>query len=364
MRQPPKLRSLAIVVATFLLFGCAAPASPPAPSGAASGGTSGPAAGLIVDVSGDAALKRQSWQDYRPATFGSAVHRGDLIRATGSGRAVIACPDLNLAELSGKVEGYPCSTAATSPLVFEGALVSPTRGDQGAGDYPVVVSPRKTRLLNDRPLLQWTEVPGASSYKVSIEGTPWKTEVSGATQLAYPADAPALEPGKTYRLVVEAGGRSSSEEQGPGLGFSLLPEAEAQQVRADETRARGLGLSEQGTRLLVANLYAAHQLYAEALQALDSAPAAGSPALSRLEGDLAVTVGLLRRAETAYTGALQASTAAHDDEGQALANRGLGTVYKLLGNAEEATRYYGQARALYEQLGDRQAVGEIDAALK
>ncbi len=227
-----------------------------------------------------------------------------------------------------------------------------------------MVAPRKTRLLSGRPLLQWTAVPGATSYKVSIEGTTWQTEVAGATELAYPADAPALEPGKSYRLVVEAGGRSSREEAGPDLGFSLLAADEAQDVRAEEARVGALGLSDEATRLLVANLYAGRRLYAEALQRLGGAEAPTQPALARLAGDIALAVGLTREAETAYAGALEASTAAGDREGAALANRGLGRVYGAIGNTAEAKTFYQQARSLYEQLGDQKSVAEIDAATK
>ena len=345
-----------------ILLGLLAACSPsPAPQ-AATPGSAG--AGLIVDVSGNAALKRQGWQDYAPATFGTAVRRGDLIRVEGASRAMVACADLNLAELTGGVKGFPCPSAGQAPIVFEGALVSPTRSDQGQGEYPVVISPRKTRLLNDRPLLQWTSVPGATSYRVRIEGTSWQTEVPVATELAYPSDAPALEPGKSYRLVVEAGERSSSEEAGPNLGFALLFPAEARQVRSDEARVRGLGLNEEATRLLVANLYGGHELYSEALQTLNTPAGAGKAALARLRGDLSLAVGLVRNAEGEYVEALDASGAEGDREGEALANRGLGKVYGLIGNPQEAKRYYQQARVLYEQLGDRQAVVEIDAAMK
>lgn len=354
------MRSAALILLlTFCLLAACAPAQ--APQAASSAGNG---AGLVVDVSGDAALKRQGWQDYAPIAFGAAVHRGDLIRLAGASRAVVACADLNLAELSGGVKRFPCSAEARTPIVFEGALVSPTRGDQGLADYPLVLAPRKTRLLNDRPLLQWAPVAGATAYTVTIQGASWQTIVSGATELLYPADAPALEPGKSYRLVIEAGGRSSSEETGPDLGFTILPASEAQQIRADESRARGLPLSDAAARLLVANLYAAHQLYSEALQTLGAPAIPETPALARLEGDLSLSVGLIRSAEAAYLQALEKSTSAGDLEGQALAGRALGQVYRLIGNAEEANLYYQRARSLYDQLGDKQAVVEIDTALK
>lgn len=349
-----RLWSLLLVV---LLVACSSPA--PQASAPASGGV--PAA-LIVGVEGETALKRQGWRDYAPAMLGTVLRRGDLVRAATSGKAVVACSDLSLSELSGGVKGYPCRTEGPAPIAYQGGLVNATRGDPNA-DYPLVLSPRKSKILNDRPLLRWEAYGGASSYKVSIQGTGWQTEV-GTTELQYPANAPALVPGQGYRLIVEADGRSSAEEAGPGLGFSLLPIAEAEQVRADEARARALGLGDEATRLLVANLYAGHQMYAEALGVLNDGAAPSQPALARLTGDLYLTVGLVRRAEEAYIAALGLSTAAGDREGQALTERGLATVYRLLGNAQEADGHFGSARALFDTLGDRQAVGEIDQALK
>jgi hypothetical protein len=62
--------------------------------------------------------------------------------------------------------------------------------------------------------------------------------------------------------------------------------------------------------------------------------------------------------------ALQSSSTTSDREGEALASRGLAKVYSLLGNKEEAKRHFQQARSRYEELGDRQAVAEIDAAMQ
>ncbi len=112
------------LVLLALLGGCGAAA--PGPATAAPGN-----AGLIVAVSGDAALKRQGWRDFAPVAFGAVFRRGDLVRVGDGGRALVACADLNLAELTGGVKGNPCPAGGPAPLVFEGALVSPTRGGPG-----------------------------------------------------------------------------------------------------------------------------------------------------------------------------------------------------------------------------------------
>jgi predicted negative regulator of RcsB-dependent stress response len=331
---------------------------------AASDATGDVRSGIIVAVQGEASVKRAGWQTYAPAFFGALFHKGDLLRLGASGRSTVACADLELAELPPGVSGFPCKTASgQGELVYRGNLAIPTRGEPEQGEYPVVVSPRKTRLLAPDPTLHWAAVPGATSYRVSLQGTDWSTIVEDATELAYPPDAPALEPGTSYRLIVEAGERSSAEEPGAGLGFTFLAADEAQAVRGAEAKIRALGLADTPARLLVANLYANHGLYAEAIELL--LPLAGSPepAVARLQGDLYLGIGLNRQAEESYLKALDLSQGANDPEGQATARAVLGRIYDLLGNRQEAARHWQEALAGYEQLGDKAKITELRGLL-
>ena len=117
-----------------------------------------------MTVQGDASIKRAGWQNYAPAHF-SALRSG---KATCCGsrhrpRMVVACADLKLSELPAGVSGFPCKTGpGQSALVYAGRLAAPARGEPGVGEYPVVVSPRKTRLLDPHPALRWTAVPGVT----------------------------------------------------------------------------------------------------------------------------------------------------------------------------------------------------------
>ena len=190
----------------------------PSTGNAAAGGDQD---GIIVTVQGDASIKRAGWQNYAPAFFGAPLRKGDLLRLAASARAVVACADLKLTELPAGVSGFPCETGASQgALVYAGRLASPTRGEPSTGEYPVVVSPRKTKLLEPRPALRWTAVPGATAYRVSLQGTDWSTAIDGATETAYPADAPALKPGTAYRLVVEAGNGHRLRNRASGWAFS------------------------------------------------------------------------------------------------------------------------------------------------
>ena len=350
--------SVVLFGAVWMLLGCGAPQ--PTPARPAGGGTE---SGLIVGVQGDAAVKRAGWRDYAPALFGAPLRRGDLLRLGSAGSATVACADLKLATVEGGVSGYPCQTAPRTPLVYEGTLLNPTRGDNGSGDTPLVISPRKTKLLNPRPVLRWQPMPGAKSYKLSLRGTNWTAEMSGASELPYPDSAPALQPGVTYRLVVTAGDRSSSEEPGAGLGFSVLGAAEAKAVKEAEAKIRALSLTETATALLIANVYATNGLYAEAVEGLERLPGPQEPAVLRLLGDLYISTGLNRLAEERYTTALARSEALSDVEGQAQAHHALGRIYDALGNPAEARRHLSGALALYDRLGDAKQAAEAKAHL-
>ena len=347
-----------LALTSLILLGCGAPQPTPAwPTGG------GAESGLIVGVQGDAAVKRAGWRDYAPALFGAPLRRGDLLRLGSAGSATVACADLKLATVEGGVSGYPCQTAPRTPLVYEGTLLNPTRGDGGSGDTPLVISPRKTKVLNPRPVLRWQPVPGVKSHKLSLQGTNWATEVSGASELRYPDSAPTLQPGVTYRLVVTAGDRSSSEEPGAGLGFSVIGADEAKTVKEAEAKIRSLGLTETATALLIANIYATNGLYAEAIEGLERLRGTQEPAVLRLLGDLYISTGLNRLAEERYAAALARSVALSDVEGQAQAQHALGRIYDALGNAVEARRHLTDALALYDRLGDAKKSAEAKAQL-
>ena len=337
------------------------PTAAPAPGDAT---TSNNQDGIIVTVQGDASIKRAGWQTYAPAFFGAPLRKGDLLRLAASARVVVACADLKLSELPAGVSGFPCKTGpGQSALVYAGRLAAPTRGEPGVGEYPVVVSPRQTRLLDPHPAPRWTAVPGVAQYRVSLQGVDWSTAIDGSTETVYPSGAPALKPGTVYRLIVEAGERSSTEEPGAGLGFELLGAGEVKAVRAAEATIRALGLSEAATRLLTANLYAVHDLQAEAIALLDPLAGSGEPAVPRLVGDLYLSIGLNRQAEESYLQALTLSQGANDAEGQAAAHAALGAIYESLGSRAEAVRHWQGAIAGYERLGDQARTTELRALL-
>jgi hypothetical protein len=319
---------------------------------------------LVVGIEGSISIKRQGWTDYAPAFFGMALRSDDLLRLDGSSQATVACSDLTLAKAAGGVSAVPCK-GTTALLMSGGRLVMPTRADAPL-EIPLILSPRKTKLLSAHPILRWSPVAGATLYKVALRGPnlSWSSDVSGKTEIAYPNDAPALAAGATYKLSVSTGAHSSDEESSPGLGFTMLKPDEAQVIRDGETRIRGLGASDAATRLLLANLYAGQGLTAEAIEQMESLiTVAEEPAIVRALGDLYLKIRLNRLAEERYTQALALSQKLNDVEGQAIAQNALGLVYEALGNKSEAVQRSQKAIAWYQKLGDAKTIAQIEARI-
>jgi len=334
---------------------------------AAGAAASGDDVHVLVAVQGKVTVKRKGWTTSAPAGFGTFLRRGDLVRLTSPAQATVACADLSVHQLpDGKASGVPCPIENKAIAIYEGSLINPTRSE-ASEEVPVVISPRRTKLLSPRPILRWAPMPGITRFKVSLRGpgVNWTAAVDGATSVSYPADAPALTPGATYKVSVNAGGHSSDELSEPGLGFTLLTEDAAKTIRAEAQRISGLPLPADAAQLLTAHVYASHGLHAEAIERLEAlAKAHPAPRVWQTLGNLYQTAGLNRLAEERYVRAAKDSLATGDIESQALAQQSLGVLYQqAFGLPGEATSAFRDALTLFEKLGDARSVQELKERL-
>ena len=151
----------------------------------------------------------------------------------------------------------------------------------------------------------------------------WTKEVVSQTRLTYPNKEAPLTPGQTYKVVVTSDGLSSQQDHSPGLGFTTLTADQARGLADEEIKIKQMGLPETQTRFLISNLYAARELYAEAIEQLeDLYTTMKEPAVASMLGDLYAAIGLNREAEKKYLEALSL-TSANDLEG-------LGSTWKNL----------------------------------
>lgn len=301
------------------------------------------------------------------------VRMGDSLILEGETRASVACPDskgeIVIVPLRPGRQGCPCAEPCPPEICgieYKGSLIKLPRGsDTQNTQYPIVISPRSSLLRNLRPEVRWAPIAGgkAVTYRVTIHSenmrAVWSREVDSKTTLAYPDKEPPLAPGRVYKVIVTAQGRSSEEESLPGLGFETLTAEQAGVLEQDEQKRKQLGFSHAETRVLIANLYAAKDLYSEAIEQLDRAfDTTKDPVIARKLGDLYMQIGLNREAEKRYIEAL--SLLDPDDlDGVGLTQKNLAAAYEQLGIFNHAVARLDAAITAYEQLGDFAAVEEL-----
>lgn len=338
-----------------------------ASASAQSGDSIGPTSGRIVFIKpkepkGTLKVKQAKGVDPVNATEGMLVRRGYLLTLNPAARAAVICGDGRKHELAPGPQGCPCTRPCTPEVCgirYDGSTIGATRGpDTDKGGFPVVISPRRTMLRNLRPTIRWAPIAGAkpdSIYNVTLYGDRmkmiWTREVVSQTRLAYPDKEPPLTPGQTYKVVVTSDGLSSQQDHSPGLGFTTLTADQARTLADEEIRRTQLELPETQTRFLVANLYAARELYAEAIeQSEDLYMTMKEPAVARMLGDLYAAIGLNREAEKKYLEAL-GLTAASDLDGLGLTQKNLAQVYESLGIFDQAIARLEEAMKAYRRLG-------------
>jgi hypothetical protein len=328
------------------------------------------AVNLAVVIEGQVSVKRKGWTNYAPVVFGTSLRRGDLLHLDDSSRVKVVCSDLTLHDVLPGIVGVPCE--GTRPLLRrpDGSLINATRSWPSDGSFPMVLSPRKTRLLSPHPVLRWTPVQGITNYRVIVRAIDfyWSSQVYSGTEFTYPDKAPPLGSGVDYKLIVETSGpngRSSSEEPGLGLGFSLLGSKERKTVLDEERQLENLGLPVGPTQFLVAHLYATHGLNAEAIRRLETISSTFKvAAVARLLGDLYLEVDLPRQAETSYLNSLTLSKDGKDEEGEMLVHLALARIYgQALGNIKSASEHLDATLALAGKLGDDYTASEVGKRL-
>ncbi|SRR6266566_1523895 len=331
---------------------------------------SGETVNLAVFIEGQVSVKRKGWTNYAPVVFGTSLRIGDLLHLDESSRAKVVCSDLTLRDISPGIVGVPCE--GTKPVLRrpDGSMINATRSGPSDGSFPVVLSPRMTKLLSPCPVLRWTPLKGTTNYQVIMRGIDGRginfywSRVSSGTEITYPDGAPALVAGVDYKLIVETSGpnsRSSSDEPGLGLGFSVLGSKERKTVLEEEKQIENLGLPAGPTQFLIAHLYATHDLNAEAIRRLEGISNTFKvAAVARLLGDLYMNIGLPRQAETNYLNSLDLSKDGKDEEGQMLVHLALARIYgPLLGNVKLAGEHLDASLALANKLGDDYIIGEV-----
>jgi tetratricopeptide (TPR) repeat protein len=171
-----------------------------------------------------------------------------------------------------------------------------------------------------------------------------------------------------YAVVVKANTGASSVQEGiAGIGFSLLEENEAQEVRDAARQLAEQELSDEAKALALAHLYRRHNLMAEAIETLEALVEQGNSTAAsyQLLGDCYREVRLNLHAIDAYLKAVELAVTPEDIELKAEAQTALGEVYINLNEFEQAVSMLKEARMAYIVLEGENSdqVIEIDSKL-
>jgi hypothetical protein len=336
---------------------------------AQSGDRSDPAFGRIVLIEPKGALKvRQAKRVALVNAYeGMLIRRGYLLILKSKARAMVICGDGKPRDLQPGVWGCPCTQPCTPEICgirYDGSTIGATRGpDTDKEGAPIVISPRKTMLRNLRPTIRWAPIAGAkaaTTYNVTLYGDNmkpiWTKDVVSETNLIYPDIEPPLRPGQTYKVVVTSEGLNSQQDHSPGLGFTTFTPAQERRLADEEKKRKQLDLPEPQIRFLVTNLYAARELYAEAIEQLeDLYKTMKEPEVARTLGDFYAATGLNREAEKKYLEALTL-TSTSDLDGLGLTQNNLAQVYENLGIFDQAIARLREAVKAYRLLRNRAMV--------
>jgi len=181
---------------------------------------------LIASVKGKVEVVNAKGETAR-ASFGRGLERGDKVVVGAGASATVYFSDGNVIELAEKssvtVGGKVAAKSRTGGADIPGGVYAQvskvvTGGSRQSGlvgmsqmrgaeqRAPLILSPRNSDLLEDRPVLQWRPIEGATRYKVTVsgdDGALWSRDVK-AGPLAWPADAAPLTRDADYLWLLEA----------------------------------------------------------------------------------------------------------------------------------------------------------------
>ena len=333
----------------------------------------------INEIKGKVELKRKTWSEFRAVSrVGTQLSDGDQLRRASSAVVIIACPNgkkqpVRIAE---ERLGLKQICPQWKVVISKGPPPLISIGGVNA-QIPYLISPRRTLLLSNTPTLRWHPVPGATQYTVQVitpKGTVWQTQVK-EPQVTYPSQ-PALQPGIPYSVVIQTNtGKSSQSETSTGTEFILLQGTEAKAVQAevqqllqgdlsDEVKALKLAAYYRNYRVPQSSAYGlsektanGYRLSAEAIAALETLITQGkrSPLIYRTLGDLYLQTGVMNPAENAYLREIENIQSFEDLEEWSLSLYGLGELYEVSQNLQQALIFYTQAKAGFALLRDERA---------
>lgn len=324
-------------------------------------------------LSGKIELKRSSQPVYRSvqAPLPIKLNSNDLIRYPKGKSFSILCSSLKLIKVKAKKDTETnimdiCPSVDKVVLSYKGSNFGRPRNGGTNQLIPYIITPRKTKIINNKPLISWNEVPSVTNYNVRLRdasGVIWQKKVND-TEIIYPGN-PSLKPGVQYSIVVEANHNTSSQNEGIfGLSFSLLDNNKAQEVNTAIAKISQQELPQEVQAIALVHLYRSYDLIAKTIETLEMLVEQGTEAtlVYQLLGDSYRQIRLNLLAKDAYLKGIELAKA-EDIEQKAELQASLGKVYIILKNIEKAIDLFDEALEKYKFLGDSEQIKHLHQKL-
>lgn len=318
---------------------------------------------LISEIKGNVLLKRSQWQNFKKANVGDLLNVSDQLKLESGASATILCNNLKIWKVPTNqvtLVSEGCGTGGLAGMQANASLIR-SRGD--AKLY--ILSPRNTHIFTERPLLRWSEVPGAKEYTVQLieNGADpiWQAKTD-QTQIEYPGEPP-IKPEFRYWLIVKTDNGVSSSEPFPQ--FKRLTSEKSQLLQSQIQQIQAQKLSPEIEAIAMAYVYRVYDLNAEAIALLENQVKQGkSYAAYKLLAESYRKVGLTKESEAAYLQALVLAQQNNNVAAQAEIQYQLGDMQLDLNNLSEAKKLMLEAQKSYQALGDMTKTQEINQLLQ
>ncbi|MBI9044713.1 MAG: tetratricopeptide repeat protein [Anaerolineaceae bacterium] len=322
---------------------------------------------FLVEIEGQAEIRRAGWNKYLPANFGTTLNPGDLIRIAEGGQATVFCGDENSWEQGskelvgdGQEHGVPCESGRP-PRPWPDVVAL-----RGKNDFlrPYIEQPRNTALLNDKPnlILNLPDKSENNPVIISIlsdDGKERPSFESSDTILSWPEEWDPLEIGGSYVIVIGDGPIDTGATT--GQVFWLLDTQNEGFLNNQELKLRQTGLSDTAQNLLVAELYQEYDLFSEAIELLKPLTISkSSPIVWLYMGRIYMETGLPEQAYSSYQEALSLAEKMGDLQSLAETHIGLALVSQMNNDLSSHTAHIEEARRICEEIGDIKILQEIE----
>ncbi|MEL7039271.1 MAG: hypothetical protein AAFO04_27215 [Cyanobacteria bacterium J06592_8] len=323
----------------------------------------------IVEIEGEATIKKKDESQERSATVGTELELGDLLTTQAGTVVWVRCADGKLKKAD---SGVPSGLKAICPNA------TPSTQARAEDIFLDLLFGRfafATQVLEAQPLLKWEAISGVTNYQVQIlkdDNIIWQTNVNG-TEIRY--EGTALEPGIDYQLRVTPANAQDNQSIYE-LWLMRLDAATAEKVQATVAEIETEEVGEEAKALILVDFYREVGLSDEAedqpgllLSAIASLEILiqqgnSTSVVYRLLGELYLLTGQLQQSEIRYQEAIKLAKQSENLAEQTEAEIGLAHVYAAMGKLAESRQMLETALKQYQVLGNQDRITVVQQWLE